>query len=285
MMRLNNNLDYEGVIDACGIGINGNIALRSKLLASKNDLLTMGEQYAAMSVSGSLYSIEPLLHQADINDAVVCELSKPELVKLYERYFVLEEKPARRLYDAILNSAEEKCPFCGGIGTPRNLDHFLPKSHFPQFSILPSNLVPSCRDCNMDGKASSYATKAGEQLIQPYIDNDVFFDDQWIFADFECDDTGLGWFNFYVKTPREWNDINKVRAIKHFEDFNLNTKYGNKAAQNLVYLQEVIRVALARGDTIDDVIDMALKPAITAAMFPNHWHKVMCQAMIDFYRS
>ncbi|MGS0466090.1 HNH endonuclease [Cobetia marina] len=284
MMRLNNSLDYERVIDACGIGITGNIALRSKLLASKDALLSMGEHYMAMSVSGLLYSIEPLLHQADINETVVCELSKPELVKLYERYFVLEEKPARTLYDEILNSAEEKCPFCGGIGTPRNLDHFLPKTHFPQFSILPVNLVPSCRDCNMDGKSANYATIAESQIIQPYFDDDIFFDEQWIYADFIVDDDERGYFNFYVKAPDSWSDINRNRAIKHFEDFDLAVKYSNRASQDLVYMQGIIKGVLSISNSLDDVQDVVLGSAIDNAQFPNYWHKIMCEALIKFYR-
>jgi hypothetical protein len=83
------------------------------------------------------------------------------------KYFVPEEKPARTIYDSLLNSAKEKCPFCGGIGTPRNLDHFLPKAHFPQFSVLPRNLIPACRDCNMDGKGHAFATNAEDQIILP----------------------------------------------------------------------------------------------------------------------
>ncbi|QFT12980.1 HNH endonuclease [Vibrio sp. THAF190c] len=40
-----------------------------------------------------------------------------------------------------------ECPFCGNPVSPNTLDHFIPKSDWPEFSIFPNNLVPQCRDC------------------------------------------------------------------------------------------------------------------------------------------
>ena len=39
------------------------------------------------------------------------------------------------------------CPFCGRdqVGT---LDHYLPKSRYPELSVLGANLVPACETCN-----------------------------------------------------------------------------------------------------------------------------------------
>jgi hypothetical protein len=40
-----------------------------------------------------------------------------------------------------------RCPFCG-ISESSTLDHYLPKEHYPEFSVFPKNLVPSCAVCN-----------------------------------------------------------------------------------------------------------------------------------------
>lgn len=40
-----------------------------------------------------------------------------------------------------------RCPFCG-ISETSTLDHYLPKEQYPEFSIFPKNLVPSCGVCN-----------------------------------------------------------------------------------------------------------------------------------------
>lgn len=39
------------------------------------------------------------------------------------------------------------CSYCG-IGIPTTIDHYLPQSLFPEFSVLNYNLIPCCSDCN-----------------------------------------------------------------------------------------------------------------------------------------
>jgi len=63
------------------------------------------------------------------------------------------------------------CPMCGESGTPGTLDHYLPKSQFPEFSILLCNLVPACGACQ-SSKDAEYETSAGEKrFINPYFDD------------------------------------------------------------------------------------------------------------------
>jgi len=67
---------------------------------------------------------------------------------------------------------------------------------------LPLNLVPSCRDCNMDGKAQNFASTAGDQVIQPYSDSDGFFIDQWVFANYVAgSNEEPGNFQYYASPP------------------------------------------------------------------------------------
>jgi len=136
MMRLSEpQYSFEQTLEECANGITGNAELRHKLLSSKTDLTTVEGQYLAAAGAGELHTIPPINTDGEADPVVISALKKSDLVKIYDRYFVPEQKPARKIYDALLNAAKEKCPFCGGIGTPRNLDHFLPKAHFPQFSV------------------------------------------------------------------------------------------------------------------------------------------------------
>jgi len=172
------------------------------LSESKPALVTVETPYAEAASNGQLHAIEPINSSHNQDPIAINTLKKSEIIKVYDQYFVPIGKPARKIYDALLNAAKEKYPFCGGIGTPRNLDHFLPKTHFPQFAILPCNLVPACRDCNMDGKAHAYATNAEDQIIQPYVDKDKFFTEQWIFAIYnEAPNDEPGKFEYYTAPP------------------------------------------------------------------------------------
>jgi len=283
MMLLDEPLyTFEQTLDECILGVTGNDSLRKKLIVSKGDLSNAGMQYRCAAGTAELYAIQPVSVGGD--PIVINALKKSELVKLYEQYFRASEKPARKVYDSILNSAQDKCPFCGGIGTPRNLDHFLPKAHYPQFSVLPSNLVPSCRDCNMDGKGESFATSAEKQIIQPYLDNRRFFIDQWIFADYVAVDDGEpGVFKYYVLPPEAWPEVDKQRAWRHFEVFDLAKRFATKAAEQLGTVLGQIRSMEQADLDISVIKSVLLQPAIEKAQFSNHWQKAMYQALCSHY--
>ncbi len=273
--------NFAQAIDECVEGITGNAKLRNELASSKNELIGLEAQYLGAASTGELYAIQSVNTDKDGDPIVIGTLKKSELIKIYKQYFVPDQKPARKIYDALLNSAKEKCPFCCGIGTPRNLDHFLPKSYFPQFSILTINLVPACRDCNMDGKADDFSIKAEDQIIQPYADKEIFFKDQWIFATYHSDNnTEPGEFEYYTSPPGNWSKVDKQRVKKHFEDFDLAKRYATKAAEPLgTILQQIQRMKL---NSID-IQDILIQPGVSNAPFANHWIKGMYQALSKHY--
>jgi hypothetical protein len=281
MMRLSPpESDFSATIDECIKGITGNKAFKAKMVTARPDLITAGIDYIAAGDVGELHTIDPVDTNTTKDPVVVGTLIKSELVNLYDYYFRNEDKEARVIYDKLLNSAHEKCPFCGGIGTPRNLDHFLPKAHFPQYSVFPQNLVPSCRDCNMDGKAEAFATAPGDQLIQPYVDHDRFFVNQWIFAEYTTTSPNIpGTISYFVDAPKYWIQTYKDRVKKHFDDFNLAKRYSVKAAELLGTTLGQVSSMQNRGIGNDVIRDILLKPGIDNAPFVNHWQKGMFQAL------
>ena len=62
--------------------------------------------------------------------------------------FSVETQPMTVLRgDLLKRISVARCPFCG-ISESSTLDHYLPKEKFPEFSVFPKNLVPSCAVCN-----------------------------------------------------------------------------------------------------------------------------------------
>lgn len=68
---------------------------------------------------------------------------------------------------------ERRCPICdcSFAYSQATLDHILPKSIFPIFSITPINLVPTCYNCNMR-KNDSIPSK----VLNPYFHDYFVFD-------------------------------------------------------------------------------------------------------------
>lgn len=284
MIRLSDPVfTFEEALNASVTGITGNAELAEKLELAKPSLLAIEIDYVSAASTGELHTIVPVDTSINPDPIAIETLTKSDLVKVYDNYFVPQGKPARIIYNALLNAAEEKCPFCGGIGTPRNLDHFLPKAHFPQFSVLPRNLVPACRDCNMDGKGHDFATKAEDQIIQPYADKARFFQDQWVFAIYHPGENGEpGRFEYFVNAPREWPEVDKQRARKHFHDFDLARRYATKAAQLTATVLSQITTLQTIGLDSEDINAALLKPGVNQAPFANHWQRGMYQALMNW---
>lgn len=62
------------------------------------------------------------------------------------------------------------CPMCGSP-TTGTLDHYLPRDEYPEFSVLPCNLVPACGLCNSGAKGGTFRGGASPQrFLHPYFD-------------------------------------------------------------------------------------------------------------------
>lgn len=61
------------------------------------------------------------------------------------------------------------CPVCGS-GTTGHVDHYLPRSVYPEFAIMRANLVPACPHCNSCVKGSTVKGADPERFIHPYFD-------------------------------------------------------------------------------------------------------------------
>jgi len=207
-------------------------ALRNRLDLATADIIVAANDYNQRGMAKLLYTI-PENNCAD--DAIVLvAVSKGELKSIYTTQMLAKTKPARRIYDLLLSNAPlGRCPFCG-FGHASTLDHYLPKTKFPQFSVLPANLVPSCKDCNT-GKSTSTATTAEEQCLHPYFDQNQFIFEQWLFADVM--QTVPATIRFFVDPPKHWDGTSKARVQSHFAEFNLAKRYSIEASNQLACLK------------------------------------------------
>lgn len=56
-----------------------------------------------------------------------------------------------------------KCPLCG-VRDVTDLDHYAPRSIFPEYSVHPKNLIPTCHECNKQ-KDNVWLTGRGHRII------------------------------------------------------------------------------------------------------------------------
>lgn len=60
------------------------------------------------------------------------------------------------------------CPMCGSLKTG-TVDHYLPKSKFPEYSFYSKNLVPAC-DCNTKRGEALFGPNLGEFVLHPFFE-------------------------------------------------------------------------------------------------------------------
>lgn len=64
----------------------------------------------------------------------------------------------------------KSCPVCGSPVTG-DLDHYLPRTVYPEFSIMRANLLPACRHCNSGVKGTTVHGENPRRFIHPYFDD------------------------------------------------------------------------------------------------------------------
>ncbi|MGG5152321.1 HNH endonuclease [Alcaligenes aquatilis] len=202
---------------------------REVFTASRPYIQAAARDFSAKSATWTWCDL-PRARHGYKEDIIAGDLSKGDLMDLYDKNVIKSKGRPRDIYDQILVTAQGQCPYCAGIGSARTLDHYLPKAKFPTLSVHPNNLVPACRDCNTDAGAG-FPESQDLQPIHPYLDKDCFFLERWIHAEvIRCEPVVV---RFFANPPVHWSDIDRQRARQHFTDCNLKDRFSNQVAAEL----------------------------------------------------
>lgn len=102
---------------------------------------------------------------------------------------------AARKLKAYIRSSSDYCPYCM-IHHPSEIDHYLPKSDFPEFSVLNINLLPICTECNRR-KLNIWKDTITRTFLNSYFDD--IPEQQFLFVDLIIEDDTIK-SNFRIDT-------------------------------------------------------------------------------------
>lgn len=138
----------------------------------KSALLNDTKIYKELAIKGDFHKVRGKISTID-------EDSTKSLKILYDTY-VNESGVKKFIFEQSLY-----CVGCQkGYATDRaTKDHFLPSSTYPNFYVLPWNLVPTCGDCNR-AKSNISPKKNIENLPHPYF-NVPLFKKNWLKVEIE----------------------------------------------------------------------------------------------------
>lgn len=204
----------------------------------------------------------------------VGQLTRDEVVSLYDERLSKKGHPAREIYDSLRAAAKFNiCPLCGQRQVA-SLDHYLPKSSHPLFAITPINLVPCCSDCNK-AKSAKVGTDAASQTFHPYFDD--FDDGVWLVARvIEANPPAI---LFSVSSPDGWSAVKIQRAVNHFNLLGLDELYGSNAAQELAQIANGLRELRETSGPGDVRRHLEHQATSRGANSPNSWQAAMYAAL------
>lgn len=273
------NFELAEIYQQCLAGI-GDAKLVLDLQVILPAFYAQADLYDSKASESRLYELPQ--NTAGNEDVILNGITKKQIKNLYSQYLVSQEKPARIYYDALIGMAPNgKCPYCG-FGQASTLDHYLPKSKYPFFSILASNLVPSCKDCNT-GKSAVVASVANDQSIHPYYDSGVFVDSQWLYATVEESEPPS--VTFFVDPPLGWLEVSKQRAFKHFADFKLAKRFSIEAADEISTISDSFSESIENLDEQEVRRQLLRKSNAEFQKYKNSWKTALYQALAssDWY--
>lgn len=126
------------------------------------------------------------------------------------------------------------CPYCSTARNEcRDLDHYIPRQLFPEFSIMSNNLIFSCSKCNQDYKKTNFLDSNGNRFfLNPYFDKCL--DEEILKCEISVNKLNLN-IKFSINEELCHIDLySYIVACNHLKKLNLDERYGNdcKALKN-----------------------------------------------------
>ncbi|MFI2212357.1 hypothetical protein [Streptomyces sp. NPDC020141] len=247
--------------------------LRARLEKFEDAVAEAGDEYREAAEKQALHGLSALAGRPG------GYLDRKALAKVYTARMARENAPGRPVYDAIKRGAEDRCPLCGQ-GRVETLDHHLPKGKYPLLGVVPVNLVPACRDCNI-GKSQAAPAAAGDQTLHPYFDD--FSHHPWLSSRVRRP-RGHERMSmvFFVSAHPDWDATVVARLRTHLRVYNLNERYRLQVSTHLAATGNMLRARpvrdvarfLARraAEWTDDANPNTLESALYRGLAADDWY-------------
>lgn len=209
-------LDVERVLDACLPGVR-DAALSARIESLRPDLVSAEAAFLTAAGAGAHRSLPP---------EPIVPTVKEDMKWFYEQRLV-ESVPGFDLYGKILKTTVNgMCPFCG-IARANTLDHGLPKAAYPRLAVTPANLVPACRECNLDKN-----DRVGIGNLSPYFDSWATTE-RWLTA--SVPDVGRpDQLEFQVRRVAGWSAIEQAAVDAYFDSGKLDERFATLAVDEFL---------------------------------------------------
>lgn len=185
----------------------------------------------------------------------------------------------------VYDECQNVCPFCGDRKI-EEIDHYIPKEAYPEFTLYPGNLVPLCNKCNKKKGEKFLDTTNKRQFINVYYDDIDNLD--FISIDIKYDSANIK-KTIKVKYTADFGKISDLylREIvcKHCKNLDLLERYEEAAINEISELLMVVQnqsnkdeqdVKMWASMTIEGKMNGQLKKAGN-----NDWKYLLYKKLVD----
>ena len=172
-----------------------------------------------------------------------------------------------------------KCPICE-LRDATELDHYIPRMLFPEFSIHSFNLIPTCHECNHI-KSEKWCKDNKRLFFNAYYDTPT---KEFLFNISVKKENKLLRINLTLKTYKEPKDDTRI-ALTTFEELNLMPYVKQKI--NEMFGRELNRIIIRKKRSKEE-INVFLKKEkeiiediIADIADVNNWDRIVLQTIID----
>lgn len=159
----------------------------------------------------------------------------------------------------------QRCPYCL-VRMPDQWDHFLPKDHFPEYSVLPINLIYVCGSCNLK--------KLNVMYSHPREVLNVYFDQIPNKEVLKCEVSTINnipKIRYFIDSQDNSYEVQILR--RHFEAFNLGRLYLGEGKTVISTFIEEMALRYPGGlnqEKLSEELSIQFQK-IPLAMGINHW--------------
>lgn len=195
--------------------------------------------------------------------------------------YSVEAEPMTTLRGDLLKRVSvARCPFCG-ISESSTLDHYLPKEQYPEFSIFPKNLVPSCALCNT--RKRDRILDAGTNVrmfLHPCYD--PIPDAAFLTVRVRMKENGLI-LAYRLNRPAGMALQTFQHLTSHFNELDLADRYRKMGLEHLGGLYPALRRAYGPGEDANRVAEKLVEGAedFEEVSGPNYWLAKLYRALAD----
>lgn len=197
-----------------------------------------------------------------------------DLVHCYESPTESFKSAKASIWKSFWEGKQSDCPYCQ-INEAETLDHYIPKAKYPEFSVMPQNLVPCCYHCN-GKKGEDWISGSSRLFFHSYYDK---LDGEIVLG------VRLGKSKYGVSIEYYISDPGPAYAklfnvvCEHFNRLGLAERYRKRAstylAKAIVENEQGLRTGLPP-KLLDNMLANGLA-ANESELGKNHWHTALAR--------